>query len=201
MRVIVAQGDAARRTCRAASSIQISLMRSVGSSPSAAAGGVQPVLEAVHRNLAEDGGEAVLDLLRQHRQPHRRIGFFLHQVGEGQHFAEGRRHFGGRQRRVQPGDALRFRREVHVHAVTEFVRQRHHVARLPGEIDKHERVRRRHGRRGERAAALVGHQRRVNPVFVEEAPDDLADARAERRVGLLDNRPRLRPSCIRLLRP
>ena len=56
-----------------------------------------------------------------------------------------------------------------MHAVTEFVGERHHVARLALIIEQHIGMRRRHGRMREGARRLAGTHRRIDPFVVEEA--------------------------------
>ena len=59
--------------------------------------------------------------------------------------------------------------EREVHAVTELVREREHVAPARGVVEQHVREHRRHRRRAEGAAALARSHRRVDPALVEEA--------------------------------
>ena len=56
------------------------------------------------------------------------------------------------------------RRQHLMHAVAEFVRERHHVARLALIIEQHIGMRRRHGRMREGARRLAGPHRRIDPV-------------------------------------
>ena len=78
-------------------------------------------------------------------------------------------------------------------AVAELVREREHVAALVRVVEHHVRVRRRDRVRAERAAALVGAHRRVDPRLVEEAPREVAELVGERAVGLEDHRLGARP--------
>ena len=61
---------------------------------------VQRLLEARQHHLAEDRGEAVLDLAAQQRQADPRLRVKFQQPLEGQHLAEDAGHLRGGQRRV-----------------------------------------------------------------------------------------------------
>ena len=80
-----------------------------------------------------------------------------------------------------------------MHAMAEFMRQRHHIARLALKIDQHIRMRRRHGRMRKRARRLAGSHRRVNPATREEIAGDLGHAWRETGVGAENNVARLIP--------
>jgi len=141
------------------------------------------VLEAVHRDLAEDGRERVFDLVAEHRQPHLRIGFLLHHGAEDQHLAKGRGHLGGGQRGVGLQHPL-LAREVLVHAVAQLVGQRHHVAGAAGVVHEHVRVHRGDRAGAVGAVALVGLGRRVDPRLAEELAGDVGHLGMEAPVGV-----------------
>ena len=71
-------------------------------------------------------------------------------------------------------------------AVAEFVRHRQDIAPPGGEIEQHVRVHARHRVRAEGAAPLVGPDRGIDPVAVEEPARDLARLGGERAVRLDD---------------
>ena len=129
--------------------------------------GVDLALEGVERDLAHHGVEHVLDLARQHGKARLgRIGR-IEQRPEGQHLAENARRLGQRQRRRCHQGAL-WRGEPLVHAMSQLVRQRHHVAG-PAEIVEHEvRMGAWDGRMGERARRLAIAHRGVDPAGVEK---------------------------------
>ena len=144
-----------------------------------AARGVDEVLEAVHRDLAEDGRDRALDVLGEQRQPRgRRLGG-VEQAAEDERLAEHRRGLGERQRRVLLEDAAR-PGERRVQAVAELVGEREDVAAARRSVEQHVRVHGRDRVGAERAAALAGPHRRVDPVLVEEAPGRVAAASAEK---------------------
>ncbi len=102
-----------------------------------------PALERIERDLAHHRVDHVLDLGREHRLALLgvRIGR-RQQPLEGQHLAEHARGFRQRQRRRRHQRTVR-RRQHLMHAVTQFMRQRHHVARLALIVEQHIGVRRR----------------------------------------------------------
>ena len=83
---------------------------------------------------------------------------------ERQHLAEHARGLGERQRRRRHQRAVG-RGQHLMHAVAEFVRERHHVARLALIIEQHIRMRRRRGRMREGARRLARPHRRVDPAL------------------------------------
>ena len=149
--------------------------------PRLAALGVHRVLEAVHRDLAEHRRDLVLEVRREQREPFLRVGDLLEQATERDRLAEHRRGLGQRQRRRLVEDALAAR-EVRVQAVTELVREREHVAPARGPVQQHVRMVRRHRVRAERARALPGPGRRVDPRAVEEALRGVGELARERAV-------------------
>ncbi len=80
-----------------------------------------------------------------------------------------------------------------VHAVTELVRERHHVARAAVVIEQDVWVRRGHGRVREGAARLARPERGIDPRPLEETAADLRHFGAERRVGIEHAAPRRIP--------
>ena len=88
---------------------------------------VHAVLEAVHRDLAEHGGDLTLERLGEQREPLVGIGGGVEQPAEGDRLAEHRRGLGEGQRRGLVEDPL-VAREVGVQPVAHLVREREHVA-------------------------------------------------------------------------
>ena len=80
-------------------SIQHSPNRSTDSSPSSRRAVCDAVLEAVHRDLAEHGGDLALEALGEQREPRVGIGRVGEQAAEGDRLAEHRRGLGERERR------------------------------------------------------------------------------------------------------
>ena len=154
--------------------------------------GVHEVLEAVHRDLAEDRRDRAFDRLRQQRQARLGRRGRVQEPPEHERLAEHRRGLGQRQRRRHVVDAL-LGPERGVHAMPELVRQRQHVAAQVRVVQQHVRVHARHAVGAERAAALAGAHRPVDPVLVEEAVDQRAELVAEGRVGVEHDLLGLRP--------
>ena len=125
------------------------------SSPDVAALGVDAVLEAVHRHLAEDRRDRAVERLGQQRQARRGVGRFLEEALEHDRLAEDRRGLGDRERRRDLEEALLLAGEIGVDAVAELVRHRQDVARAGGVVQHHVGVRRRDGVGAEGAAALA----------------------------------------------
>ena len=146
-----------------------------------AASGVHRVLEAVHRDLAEHRGDRVLQRGRQQGEAFVGVVDQRQQSITGDRFAEHRRRLGERERRVLVEDAL-FAGQVEMDAMSEFVGERCHVARLRRPVQQHVRVMLRRHAGGERAAALAGANRGVDPRFVDEPSDDSGELRRERGV-------------------
>src|ERR1700752_2340454 len=65
-----------------------------------AARGVERLLEARHRDLAEHSRERVLELSAEKREPDVGVALLAHEAPEYQHLAEYARSLGGRERRV-----------------------------------------------------------------------------------------------------
>ena len=153
---------------------------------------VHLALEAVERDLAHHGVEHVLDLRGEQRLAPLRIGGVVQQRLEGQHLAEHRSRLGQRERRRRHQRALAGGEHL-MHAMAQFVSERHHVARLALVVEQHVRVRRRRCRVGERARRLAGPHRRVDPPAVEEAARDPRHLRREPAVGVEHQVARVRP--------
>ena len=145
--------------------------------------GVHRVLEAVHRDLAEHGGDLVFEVRREQRQPFVRVVDLLEETPERHRLPEHRRRFGQRQRCRLVEDAL-FAREVRVQTVAELVREREHVAPARRPVQEHVRVVRRHRVGAERTRSLARSGRSVDPGPVEEAPCDVGELTGERPVGV-----------------
>ena len=80
-----------------------------------------------------------------------------------------------------------------VHAVAEFVRERHHVARAALVVEQHIRMGGRHGRVRKGARRLAGPHRRVDPAAIEEAPGDIGHVAARSPIGVQHGVARLGP--------
>ena len=80
-----------------------------------------------------------------------------------------------------------------MHAVAQFVRQRHHVARLAEIVEHHIGVDRGDGRMREGPRRLARFHARVDPALVEEGLRQIGHARVEGGVGLAHRRARLKP--------
>ena len=101
---------------------------------------------------------------------------------EGQHLAEHARGFRQRQRRRRHQRAV-LRRQHLMHAVAEFMGERHHVARLALIVHQHVRMRRRRGRVRERAGRLAGPHRRIDPAIGEKSLGDAGHFGRESAIG------------------
>ena len=156
--------------------------RSIGQLALVAPRGVDEVLEAVHRDLAEDRRDRALDRLRQQRQPRLGRRRRLQQPPEHERLAEHRRGLGQRQRRRHVEDAL-LAAERGVHAVAELVRQRQHVAAQVRVVEQHVRVHARHARRSRtrRRACRAAPARRSSARRRSAARARRARARTTRR--------------------
>jgi hypothetical protein len=97
-----------------------------------------------------------------------RLSFVLSSRTEGQHFAEHGGGFSKRQWRRGHQSALTAGQHL-MHAMAEFMGERHHVARLAHIVDEHIRMRGGNGRMREGARRLAGADRGVDPAAVEEA--------------------------------
>ncbi len=144
----------------------------------AATGGVHEVLEAVHRDLAEDGRDRVLQVLREQRQARGGRGILGQQPPEHDRLGEHRRGLGERQRRALMEHAL-LGGQREVHAMTELVREREHVAPARGVVEQHVRVHRGHRRGAEGPAALARSQGSVDVALVEEPLRERPQLRGE----------------------
>ena len=160
-------------------SAQSSPMRSTASSPSERRAVVDPVLELVHRDLAEDGRDLALDRLGEQPQAGRRVVGVGQQPAEDDLLGEHRGRLGDGQRRVLVEDPL-LSSERLVQPVPELVRQGEHVAAAVGVVEHHVGVDRGDGRGAEGAAALRGRRRSVDPALVEEALARSPPARSEK---------------------
>ena len=126
--------------------------------------GVDRMLEAVHRDLAEDGRDRVVDPADEQVEQRPRIVLALLQLLEGERLGEDRRRLGERQRRprVQQAEILG---ERAVQAVPELVREREHAAPLAGVVHQ-ARTGARPGpssRRRRRASSPAAAPRRSSP--------------------------------------
>ena len=87
-----------------------------------------------------------------------------------------------RQRRRRHQRAVLCRQHL-MHAVTEFMRERHHVARLALIVHQHVGMRRRRGRMRERARRLAGPHRRIDPAIGEKTLGDIGHLGREAAIG------------------
>ena len=83
--------------------------------------------------------------------------------------------------------------------MTEFMRQRHHVARLALIVEQHIGMRARHRRMREGAARLAGAHRRVDPALLEKPLGDRRHLRREAAIGLKHRVAGLRPRNCRVV--
>jgi hypothetical protein len=163
-----------------------------------APGGVGEMLEAVHRDLPEDGRDRALDALRQQAEPRRGRRRVLQQTAEDQRLAEHARRLGQRQRRREVEHAL-VARERRVQPMAELVREREHVAPARRVVEHHIRRRARHRVGAERAAPLAGPDRRVDPAVVEERPRGVGELGREAGERLEHHVLRARPGDLLVL--
>ena len=165
-------------------SVQSSPMRSIGQLALVAAGRVDAVLELVHRDLAEDGGDLALDRLGEQAEARAGSSASAEQPSEDDLLGEDRGRLGDRQRRVLVEDAL-LAGERLVQAVAELVGEGEHVAAAVRVVEEHVGVDRGDGRGAEGAAALDRGRRSVDPALLEEALNDLRGVAREggERVG------------------
>ena len=154
--------------------------------------GVHGVLEAVHGDLPENGGDAVLDPPGQEVEPAARVVFRREQPLEGQRLPEYRRRLGGRERRGGVVEAERLG-EYAVQPVAELVREREDGAAVARVVHEHVRV--NAGDRGgaEGAGALVLAHGCVDPAVGEEPLDGGARFPGEVGIGADDELPRVGP--------
>ena len=164
--------------------------------PLLAALGVHGVLEAVHRDLTEHGGDLTFEALGEQREARRRVGRLGEEATERHGLAEHRCRLGQRQRRRLVEDTLRAG-EVRVDTVAELVREGEHVAapRRPvqqdvGWCDGTVYAQKAPGRFPGRIGASIHG-------VVEEASHDVGDLRRERRVGVEHEVTRVRPTRTR----
>ena len=114
-------------------------------------------------------------------------------LSERQHFSEYAGGFGKGQRSRGQHLAL-IGGEYLMHAVAQFMRQRHHVARFAKVIQHHVGVDSGDGRVGEGAGGLAGLYACVDPAFVEERLRQLRQFGRKCGVGVGDGLPRLFPA-------
>ncbi len=139
---------------------------------------VHGILEAVHRDLPEHRRDLALEALREQREPRRGLGRLGEQTPEGDGLAEHRRGLRERQRRRLMEHALPAG-EVRMQPVAELVRERQHVAPTRGPVEQHVGMVRRDRVGAERARALPGTHRCIDPRLVEE-PRTMAASSGEK---------------------
>ncbi len=157
------------------------------SSPDFAALGVDAVLEAVHRHLAEDRRDGAVERLGQEREARSGVGRFVEEPLEHDRLAEDRRRLGDRERSRYLEDALLLAGEVGVDAMAQLVRHRQDVARAGGVVQHHVGVGRRDRVGAESAAALAGGRAARRCSRPRRSPDGgLAQLRREAPVAVED---------------
>jgi hypothetical protein len=117
--------------------------------------GMDRALERIERDLADHRIDHVLDLAREERLTLLGVFGLRQKPLEGQHLTENAGGFRKRQRRWRHQSALLCGKHL-MHAMTEFMRERHNVARLALIIHQHIGMRRRRRRMRERARRLPG---------------------------------------------
>ena len=158
--------------------------------------GVHGALERIERDLPHHGVDHVLDLAGEQRLALLGVLGLRQQPLEGQHLAEHAGGLGQRQRRRRHQRSVLGRQHL-VHAMAEFMRQRHHVARLALVVHQHIGMRRRRGRMRERARRLARPHRRIDPAIGEETFRDRGhlNARSRDRPSAPSSAPRARRWC------
>ena len=144
--------------------------------------GMNRALERIERDLPHHRVDHVLDLAGEQRLALLGALGLRQQPLEGQHLAE---HAGGlrqRQRRRRHQRAVLGRQHL-MHAVAEFMGERHHVARLALIIHQHIGMRRRRGRMRERARRLARPHRRIDPAIGEKPLGDVGHLGRETAIG------------------
>jgi hypothetical protein len=159
--------------------------------------GMHRVLEPVHRDLAEHGGDLVFEVRREQRQSLLRLRHLAQQASKRDRLTEHGCRLGERERRALMEHALSAR-EVRVQAVTQLVREGQHVAPTRRPVQQQVRVMRRHGVRAERARPLARACRRIDPRAVEEQLRSVGELAGERRVRVEHQFARRAPSDLGL---
>ena len=144
--------------------------------------GMDGALERIERDLAHHRVDHVLDLAGEQRLALLGAAGLRQQPLEGQHLAEHAGGFRQCQRRRRHQRAVLGRQHL-MHAVAEFMGERHHVARLALIIHQHIRMRRRRGRMRECARRLAGPHRRIDPAIGEKPLGDAGHFRREAAIG------------------
>ncbi len=157
-----------------------------------AAGLVHLAFEGVEGDLAHDRVDHILHLRSHHRLLLAPVLGLGQKRLEGEHLAKHACRFRQRQRSGGQQRPLVARKHL-VHAVTQFVRQRHDIARLTQVVHENVRMHTRHRCGRERSGRLAGLHRRIDPVLVEKLPGDRGHIRGERAVSLQHDRLGLGP--------
>src|SRR5207237_2644324 len=97
---------------------------------------------------------------------------------EGKHLAEHRRSLGERQRGRRHQRTIR-RGQYLMDAMAEFMRERHHVARLAHIVEQYIGMRRRYSRMRKGARLFSGADRRIDPTLPEKLVRHLSHPRRE----------------------
>ena len=140
------------------------------------------MLEPVHSNLPEYGGDCIVYFTHQHGEPIGGVLLLRKHSPEHDHLAEDRGGLGSGQWRIGLQDPLP-PRQILVYAVAKFVRQRLHIARSSRKVQEDVRVSTRHGAVTKGASLFTGSRRGVNPMAVEEKLCDGSHPGMERVVG------------------
>jgi hypothetical protein len=165
---------------------------SSGVSSPLAARGVQLALEIVEGDLPDDRVDHVLDLAREQ---HLALGIGLgacQHLAEGQHLAEDAGRLRERQRRARQKLPLTGGQTL-VHAMAQFMGERHHVPRFAEVVQHHVGMHVRHRGMGEGAGGLALLDARVDPAIGEEGLGQFGHLRVEPGIGLRHHGARLVP--------
>ena len=155
------------------------------------------VLEAVHRDLTEDGRDLVFEVRREQREAFGRIGDGLEQASEGDRLAEHRRGLRQRERcrlmehSLPPG-------EVCMQSVAQLVRECEDVSPARRPVEQEIRMMGGHRVRAERARTLARTRRGVDPGVVEELASGIGELARERAVRVENQFLRLVPADLAL---
>ena len=149
-------------------------------------------LEGVERHLPHHGVEHVLHLGGEQRPLLSLIRHLRDERAKGDHFAEDRRRLRERQRGRRHQGALSCRKHL-MHAVAEFMRERHHVPRLSLKVQQHIGMRGGHGRMWKPPAPCPAAPARRSSSFQKSARRSPPYAALKSVVSLQHDFARLRP--------
>ena len=153
---------------------------------------VRTRLEAVEHVLTECRGKGRLELGAVECDLLLRVLHAAQQVVGDEHFAKDRGHFGEGQDGVAVDRSLLGGQDA-VHAVSQFVRHRLHVAAGPSEVEHDPWMCAGEIEGAESPACLVGQGATVDPVLVKELLDDVVCSLVELGVCIQDDGPGVVP--------